>query len=84
MDPRRSGFDITSLGFPQSLANQVLYKQIPTISFSRTTTIGGTGNWDTFLFASENSDASATYSDVFGKHELSLGFEYQKLFMNIG
>ncbi|HVZ84763.1 MAG TPA: carboxypeptidase regulatory-like domain-containing protein [Terracidiphilus sp.] len=83
-DPRQGAFDITSVGFPQSLADQVLYKQIPTMSFSTTTTVGGTGNWDTFLFASESSDASATYTNVKGKHELSLGFEYQKLFMNIG
>lgn len=83
-DPRQGNFDITSVGFPQSLADQVLYKQIPTMSFSTTTTIGGTGNWDTFLFASESSDASATYTKVFSKHELSVGLEYQKLFMNIG
>ncbi len=83
-DPRQGNFDITSVGFPQSLADQVLYKQIPTMSFSTTTTVGGTGNWDTFLYASESSDASATYSKVFSKHELSVGFEYQKLFMNIG
>jgi hypothetical protein len=83
-DPRQAGFDITSLGFPQALADEVLYKQIPTISFGKTTTIGGTGNWDTFLFASENSDATATYTNVIGKHELSFGIEYQKKFMNIG
>ncbi|HEY9128063.1 MAG TPA: TonB-dependent receptor, partial [Acidobacteriaceae bacterium] len=83
-DPRQAGFDITSLGFPQSLADQVLYKQIPTIYLSRTASVGGTGNYDTFIFASENSDATATLTKVLGKHELSFGFEYQKKFMNIG
>lgn len=84
-DPRQSGFDITTLGFPQSLAEQVQYHTIPVITFGNfTTTIGGTGNYDTFIFASENSDASAAYTNVKGKHELSVGFEYQKKFMNIG
>ena len=46
--------------------------------------IGGTGNEDTFVFASENSDVSATFTKVIGKHEISTGFEYQKKFMNIG
>ena len=72
------------MGFPQSLADQVLYHQIPTFLFTTTAPIGGTGNEDTFLFASENSDATATFTKVFGKHEVSVGFEYQKKFMNIG
>ncbi len=83
-DTRQNNFDITSLGFPQSLADQVLFKQIPTITLGRTSPIGGTGNEDTFLFASENSDVSATLTKVVGKHTLSTGFEYQKKFMNIG
>lgn len=83
-DPRQAGFDITTLGFPQSLADQVLYKQIPTVYLSTTASVGGTGNYDTFIFASENSDATATLTKVIGKHELSVGFEYQKKFMNIG
>jgi hypothetical protein len=83
-DPRQANFDITSVGFPQSLEDQVLYHQIPTMTFSTTAQIGGTGNEDTFIFASENSDASATFTKVCGKHEISTGFEYQKKFMNIG
>ena len=84
-DPRQVGFDITSLGFPQALANQETYKTLPIISFGDfTSMIGGTANWNTFLFASENSDANATFSDVVGKHELSTGLEYQRKFMNIG
>ena len=83
-DPRQAGFDITSLGFPQSLADEVWYKQIPSMSFGGTAPIGGTGNWDTFIYASENSDATATYTTVAGKHEMSFGMEYQKKFMNVG
>jgi len=83
-DPRQAGFDITTVGFPQALEDQVLYHQIPSMAFSTTAPIGGTGNYDTFIFASENSDASVTWTKVFGKHEISTGFEYQKKFMNIG
>ncbi len=83
-DPRQDNFNITSLGFPQSLADQVLFKQIPVITFSDTATIGGTGNYDTFLYASENSDVTVSLTKVTGRHEITAGFEYQKLFMNVG
>jgi hypothetical protein len=83
-DPSQNGFDITKAGFPQSLANEVLYKQAPTIVLSNIAAMGGTTNYDTFIFASENSVASATYTNVIGKHEISTGFEYQKKFMNVG
>jgi hypothetical protein len=84
-DPRQNNFDITSVGFPQSLANEVLFKQIPSMSFGNgTASIGGTGNYDTFIYASENSDASATYTKTIGKHEINTGFEYQEKFMNVG
>jgi hypothetical protein len=84
-DPRQSNVDISTLGFPKSLADEVLYKTLPVINFGNfTSPIGGTNNWDTFIFASENSDISATYTTVAGKHELATGLEYQKKFMNIG
>lgn len=84
-DPRQLGFDITQLGFPQALAQDELYKTLPIIYFGGgTATIGGTDNWDTFLFGSENSDATVTLTKTLGKHEISVGGEYEKLFMNIG
>jgi hypothetical protein len=83
-DPRQSNYDITTAGFPQSLASEVLYKQIPVMTFSDTAAVGGTGYYDNFLFTSENSDVSASITKLAGRHELSAGFEYQKKFMNIG
>lgn len=83
-DPRQLGFDITQLGFPQALAQEELYKTLPIFYFANESPIGGTDNWDTFLFGSENSDATATITKTLGKHEMSIGGEYEKLFMNIG
>ena len=83
-DPRQNNYDITTAGFSQALQDQVLFKQIPVITFATTAPVGGTGNEDTFIFASENSDVSTSITKVIGKHELSAGFEYQKKFMNIG
>ncbi|GAA3757489.1 hypothetical protein GCM10022270_15100 [Terriglobus aquaticus] len=83
-DPRQDNYNITTAGFPQSLADQVVFKQIPLITFSDTAPVGGTGNYDNFIFVSENSDASASITHLLGKHELSAGFEYQKKFMNLG
>jgi hypothetical protein len=89
-DPRQNGFDITTLGFPSSLAAQEVDKLLPFALFNDAFAnngidgVGGTADFNTFQFASENSDASAALTKTFGKHELSAGFEYMKRFMNIG
>ncbi len=83
-DPRNNNANIADFGFPQSLADQVLFKTAPLMTLSSTASIGGTGNYDTFIYASENSDVSATLTKVLGKHEISTGFEYQKKFLNVG
>jgi hypothetical protein len=83
-DTSQDGFNISTLGFPQELASQVLFPQVPTILLSNTTGMGGTTNYNTFIFASENSDFSATYTKSTGKHEIGIGLEYEKKFMNVG
>ncbi len=90
-DPRQNGFDITSLGFPQSLADAQAYKTLPIVFFNDLTNdsgnpsaVGGTANYNTFQYASENFDASASVTKVMGRHELSFGFEYMKRFLNVG
>ncbi|MGB8009895.1 MAG: TonB-dependent receptor [Terriglobales bacterium] len=90
-DPQQNGFDITSLGFPSSLAADEVYKILPIVFFDdlvspngNTDGIGGTANYNTFLYASENHDATATLTKVMGKHELSFGAEYMKRFLNVG
>src|SRR5208337_3137049 len=84
-DPRQKGFDITTLGFPASLASDEAYKTLPYVTFSDVGGgIGGTANYNTFIYASEDSDASATMTKVWGKHEISAGAEYMKRFLNVG
>jgi hypothetical protein len=84
-DPQQDGFDITSLGFPASLAAQEVYKTLPYVLFGDVGGgVGGTANYNTFVYASENSDVNATLTKVLGKHEISVGVEYMKRFMNVG
>jgi hypothetical protein len=90
-DPRQNGFDITTLGFPAALAEAQAYKTLPIVFFNDLTNnsgnasaVGGTANYNTFQYASENFDASVTLSKVMGKHLLSFGAEYMKRFLNVG
>ncbi|MGC2501442.1 MAG: carboxypeptidase regulatory-like domain-containing protein [Silvibacterium sp.] len=84
-DPGQNGYDITTLGFPASLAAEENYKLLPFMNFNDSGSgVGGTANYNTFVFASENSDASAALTKDFGKHEISAGFEYMKRFLNVG
>ncbi|HEY1900835.1 MAG TPA: carboxypeptidase regulatory-like domain-containing protein [Terracidiphilus sp.] len=84
-DPSQVGFDITSLGFPASLAAAEVYKLLPFVIFNDSGSgIGGTADYNTFQYASENSDANIALTKLWGKHEISTGFEYMKRFLNVG
>ncbi len=83
--PQQNGYDITTLGFPSSLAAEEVYKTLPYVFFNDLTGgIGGTANYNTFIYASENSDANGTLTKSWGKHAISAGFEYMKRFLNVG
>jgi hypothetical protein len=83
--PQQTGYDITKLGFPSSLADEEVYKTLPYVIFDDVGGgVGGTANWDTFVYASENSDVNATLTKNWGKHQLSAGGEYMKRFLNVG
>jgi hypothetical protein len=84
-DPRQVGFDITQLGFPTPLASEEVYKLLPFVIFNDAGGgVGGTANYNTFQYASENSDAIASITKALSKHEISAGFEYMKRFLNVG
>ena len=90
-NPQQVGTDITSLGFPASLAAEQNYKLLPFAIFTdyvspggQTSGVGGTANYNTFQYASENSDANVAVTKVFGKHSIDTGFEWLKRFLNVG
>ncbi len=77
--------DITTLGFPSSLASQVVFKQLPYILFDDVGGgVGGTADYNNFVYASENSDVNATITKLHGKHQISAGFEWMKRYLNVG
>jgi hypothetical protein len=77
--------DITTLGFPSSLASQVVFKQLPYILFDDVGGgVGGTADYNNFVYASENSDVNATITRLRGKHQISVGFEWMKRYLNVG
>ena len=84
-DPAQNGTDITSLGFPASLAAQEVYKLLPFVTFADVGGgVGGTADYNTFQYASENSDVSVSLTKALGKHDINFGFEYMKRFLNVG
>lgn len=84
-DPRQVGYDITQLGFPSSLASEENYKLLPFVIFNDVGGgVGGTADYNTFQYGSENSDAIASITKAWGKHQLDAGFEYMKRFLNVG
>ncbi|HTU34464.1 MAG TPA: TonB-dependent receptor [Candidatus Acidoferrum sp.] len=91
--PSYSSTDITNLGtvngttvgFPSSLASQVVLKQLPFILFSDVGGgVGGSADYNVFKYASEDSDANASVTKIIGKHELSFGFEWMIRYLNVG
>lgn len=85
-DPGQSSIDdLATLGFVTPTAADEVFKTLPYVNFDDVGGgIGGTANYNTFTYASENNDASATLTKVVGKHELSAGFEFMKRFLNVG
>jgi hypothetical protein len=77
--------NITTQGFPSSLASQVVFKQLPFILFDDVGGgVGGTADYNNFSYASENSDVNATITKIRGKHQISVGFEWMKRYLNVG
>jgi hypothetical protein len=84
-NPAYSNTNIATLGFPSSLASQVVFKQLPFVLFDDVGGgVGGTADYNNFSYASENSDVNATLTKIHGKHEISVGFEWMKRYLNVG
>lgn len=80
------GYDMTQLGFPQSLASSSVLPAIPYMAFSGSGKVQGLGTspYSIFKFAVTNYDFSATLNKVLQRHSLSFGWDFQKQFMNVG
>ncbi|MFY9854158.1 MAG: hypothetical protein WAK26_09815, partial [Terracidiphilus sp.] len=85
-DPGQNAIDsLSTLGFVTPTAADEVYKTLPYVNFDDLGGgIGGTANYNTFIYASENHDAIATLTKSWGKHEISFGAEYMKRFLNDG
>jgi hypothetical protein len=80
------GFNQTTLGFPQGLQNSAVVKDIPDQHLGGQGSVRsiGTGMFAIFNFAVTVYDFSATYNKVLGRHQLSVGWDFTKQFMNVG
>ena len=75
----------TTVGFPAALAAQQVVKQLPFMLFDDYGGgVGGTADYNNFVDASENSDANVTLTKIYGKHQISTGFEWMKRYFNVG
>jgi hypothetical protein len=85
-DPGQSAVDnLASLGFVTPTAADENYKTLPYVIFNDVGGgVGGTANYNTFIYASENSDINAEVTRVEDKHVISAGFEYMERFLNVG
>ncbi len=83
--PSYSSIDLTTLGFPASLAAAEVMKQLPFMTFGDVGQgVGGTADYNIFQYASENSDVNAEVTKIWGKHTFSTGFEWMKRYLNVG
>src|SRR5579872_10968 len=84
-NPAYTNTNIADLGFPSSLASEVVFKQLPFILFDDVGGgVGGTADYNNFAYARENSDANAIVTKIHGKHQISAGFEWMKRYLNVG
>jgi hypothetical protein len=84
----QAGFNQTTLGFPASLEASSTFPSIPYMY------ITGNGNdapaslgsptFSFFKFATTNYDFSTTLNTVKGRHQLSMGWDFQIFYMNVG
>lgn len=80
--PAALGFDITTLGFPQSFANQTQFQSFPGFQVSGLTSIGGSGSAGESLGAHNSWDQRGTLTWVKGSHSLKFGADYRVQQMN--
>ncbi|MGH9543111.1 MAG: carboxypeptidase regulatory-like domain-containing protein [Terriglobales bacterium] len=82
-DPAALGFDMTTLGFPASLAAQQVFRDMPYLYVNGSPSLGSPA-WTNFHFATQNHDFITALDMIRGRHTIKTGVEYEKQFMNVG
>ncbi len=80
--PSALGFDITTLGFPKSLANQTQIQSFPGFQVSGLVGVGGSGSAGESLGAHNSWDQRASLTWVKGSHTIKFGGDYRIQQMN--
>jgi hypothetical protein len=80
--PQTLGFNITTLGFPGSLAAQTQIQSFPGFQVSGLTTIGSSATAGESLGAHNSWDQRGTLTKVKGSHTLKIGGDYRVQQMN--
>lgn len=70
------GFDLTTLGFPASLVNQIQNPTFPIITFSTAYNMGTNNN---FNYVHSSKNFSTNVAKYIGKHSLKAGFDYRRI-----
>jgi trimeric autotransporter adhesin len=73
---KSQGYDITKLGFPRDLAQQLTRPAFPSLTVAGYTAFGG-GNTSDAVYYTRNFNASI--SKFFGRHSLKSGFDFRVL-----
>ena len=75
--PQSTGFDLTSLGLPASLANSVYYKTFPATSISNYQGLGTTSNGDLLRRADLTHALQGSVTFLRGAHTIKTGADYR-------
>ena len=77
-------FDITKVGFPQYIQQNQVIRTIPRMIINGMLGVGSRVPSIGFKFISYNYDGSVMLDTVRGRHQIKIGLEYQKAFVNMG
>jgi hypothetical protein len=75
-------FDLTSVGFPASLTEHQVARDIPYMNIAGMYGVGSYPWATAFKYISMNHDVSVAADSVKGRHDLKFGFDYRKSFLN--
>jgi hypothetical protein len=75
--PQSSGFDLTSLGWPSSLASSIYYAQFPAITISNYQSLGSSSNGDLLRRADLSHSAEGSLTLIRHSHTLKFGGDFR-------